>query len=459
MSFLYQSGERLNLLARAAAVKAPTTDGGTIDSAFPISGLYDGRPSVYTRYSVLSANSTVTFDLNLLQGGDGEQALDSSWTPYSDTGTPTISQSATSPYAGSNSIRIQLTVASGSHYAGTRRDVYFRAGEKLRLYHAGIVAAGTNVKVIVQDLETGLYLTSGGAWSATPQAAATHTTGGWTDGYVTFAVPDAETGGGLWQRLRISLEGSVASGTDVDVRVEAKIVPGWDTIVVLGHTMTPFVPLGFAYQALSGNNPGDAFSSLSDVGNWLKATDGAPYNPIPPTEWDQQAVWNKAQATRYERWVRFHLTRNDYNPSCAVGELLLIQAETLPTAYVDMLVSVTQEAIGQINAESAVGDPWVYNRTPVTRRRITLRYFSRSDPDTGDDPAERAARRVLLERPMAGRWPCLIIPYSFDRRMVIYGSAKESLTTEFDKNESKRRLEVEVREYPIPGLHHTLGTV
>ncbi len=458
MSFLYQSGEGLNLLARAAAVKAPTLSGGTIDSAFPISGLYDGRPSVFARYSVVAANHTVTFDLNLLQGGDGEVALDSAWTAYSDTGTPTISQYATAPYGGNNSIRIQLTAASGAHYAGVRRDIYFRAAEKLRLYHAGIVAAGTNVKVTIQNLETGLYLTSAGTWSGTPQAAATHTTGSWTDGYIALTVPDAEIGGGLWQRLRVSLEGTVAAGTDIDVRVEAKIVPGWDTVVVAGHTFTPAVPLGFEYQALSGNDPGDAWSSGSNVADWLK-TVATNSDPIPATEWDQQAVWNKAQTTRYERWVRFYLTRASYNPSCAVGEILLAQAEVLPVEYVDMLVSLGQEATGQVSEESGAGDPWVYNRTPVTRRRLTLRYFTASDPDTGDDAGERAARRLFLERPMGGRWPCLVIPYDFDRRLVIYGRAKEALTSEYDKNENKRRFEVEVVEYPIPGLHHTLGTV
>lgn len=456
MSFLYQSGEGLNLLARAAAVKTPTTGGGTIDSAFPISGLYDGRPSVYAKYSVVAANQTVTFDLNLLQGGDGEQALDSSWTPYSDTGTPTISQSATSPYAGSNSIRIQLTAASAWHCAGTWRDVYFRAGEKLRLYHAGIVAAGTNVKVIVKNLEMGLYLTSAGAWSGTPQAAATHTGASWTDGYLTFAVPDAETGGGLWQRLRISLEGTVASGTDVDVRVEAKIVPGWDTIVVLGHTMTPFVPLGFAYQALSGNNPADAFSSLSDVGSWLKATDGAPYNPIPPTEWDQQAVWNKAQATRYERWVRFYLTRASINPTCAVGELLLLQGETLPRNP-RLQLGESHQPTGQLRASSGAGDQWIYNRTPVVARKITLRYESGSPMATGVDAAERAARMLHVTRTCGGRWPTLVIPFEHDPRAVFYGHFSGEFAPAHEP--PMRSYEVTIEELPIPGLHHTLGTV
>jgi hypothetical protein len=143
MSCFYQSGEGMNLLARWAAIKAPALAHGTIDSAFPIGGLYDGKPSVYAKYSVLATGQSVTFDLNLLQGGDGEAALDASWVSYSDTGTPTISQRPTSPYAGTNSIRIQLTAASGAHHAGAYRDVYFRAGEKLRLYSASWPRART----------------------------------------------------------------------------------------------------------------------------------------------------------------------------------------------------------------------------------------------------------------------------------------------------------------------------
>ncbi len=456
MSFFYQSGEGLNLLARAAAAKVPALSGGTIDAAFPIAGLYDGRPSVYAKYSVLAANQSVTFDLNLLQGGDGEVALDSGWTSYADTGTPTISQSALGgAYAGTYSIRIELTATSGAHYAGTRRDVYFRAGEKLRLYHAGMVATGTDVKVIVQDLETGLYLTSGGAWSATPQAAATHATGSWTDGYVTFALPDAEGGGGLWQRLRVSLEGSVASGTTIDVRTEAKIVPGWDTVVILGHTFTPAVPLGLEYQTLSGSNPGDAWSSGTNVADWLKAV-AANSDPIPATEWDQQAVWNKAQATRYERWARCYLTRTSYNPACALGELILAQAETLPRNP-RLQLGVAHQAPGQLRSPSGAGDQWIYNRTPIISRRLVLRYESGSPMATGVDTTERAARLLHVTRTHGGRWPTLLIPYEHDPRAVFYGH----FTGEFasDHEPPLRTYEVTIEELPIPGLHHTLGTV
>lgn len=441
MSFYYQSGEGLNLLARAAAVKAPTTN-ATFDANFPIGALYDGRPSVYAKLGTLAAFRSVTFDLNLLQGGDAEVDFDSSWVSYSSTGTPTITRDPTLPCSGTYSHRIQLTVASGNHYAGKCRFLRFRAGEKLRLYHAGGGAVGTSVSILVYHIETGAYI-----------ASATHNIGNWTGGYVDFVMPSAEAGGGLWQRVQVFLQGNVTGGTTIDVGVEAKIVSGWDTVVMLGHTMTPAVGLLVAYQALTGNDPEDAWVADS-YPTWLKTVVSG---SIPDDEWDQQAVWNKSTTTRYERWVRFYLTRAAWNPTCAVGELILCQAETLARAP-RLQVSDAYEGTGQIRHESGAGDPWTYNRTAVPRHRITLRYQTADDPMPGPSADERAIRRMFSGRTHSGLYPVLVIPYgTHDSRAVIYGQTQSVFGVEHLPPE--RMMEVEILEYPIPGLHPGLFSV
>jgi hypothetical protein len=453
MSFYYQSGQGMNLLARAAAVKVPVA-GGTLDTNFGLANLYDGMPSAYAKWAVAAADSPVDWDMNLLPNGDGEDSDFSAWTVFQDTGAATLAQLATDPYSGTNSIRIQLSgVANGAHSAGGRAIVRLRAGEKARLYHAGWIATGTNVKVYLQNLETGLWLTSAGAWS-TSQAVATHTTAAWTDGYVTFTMPGVETGGGTWQRLQVTLEGNVAAGTAIDAKVEVVLVPGWDTIALFGHTFGPAMPLGFAYQALTGNNPGGSLAAETNVADWLKPT-AATSDPIPADEWNQAAVVNKAQTTRYERWIRFYVTRTSVvPPTVQAGELILCQAETLERRP-GLQVSGRRSATGQITLESGAGNPWVYNRTPLQRGKITLRWASESRSDMRYNALERAARYLFLERTQAGAFPVLVWPYSVDARAVYYGKPGNELGLEHDP--PLRSWEVEVQDYPIPGLHHTLS--
>jgi hypothetical protein len=458
MSWYYQSGEGLNLLARAAAVRTPGAAGGTIDPNYPLANLYNGRPSTYMRYSTPAANEYVIFDLNLLQGGDAEVALDASWVTYSDTGTPTIAQDSTAPYAGTYSHRIQLVVGAGDHYAGTTRQVKFRAGEKLRIYHSGKVTTGTSVMVIVQNNETGKYLTSAGAWQTAAAQVGLHTTGAWTDSYATFTMPTVEEGGGLWQTLRVYFQGNVTAGTTIDVRAEAKIVPGWDTVVLLGHTNTPVLPVRLGYAALSGDDPRDAYAGEAYVSDWVKTTGGAD-QVFAADEYDLSALWNKAATTRYERWIAVYLNAAaTYGATSAVGELILCQAETLARTP-RLQVSDSYEATGQIRQESGAGDPWTYNRTPVPRHKITLRYQTADSPEMpGPSADERAIRRMFSGRTHGGLWPVLVIPYgSHDSRAVIYGQTQSVFAVEHAPPE--RGMEVEVLEYPIPGLQPGLFSV
>src|SRR3989304_5449354 len=146
----YQSGEGLNLLARAAAVRAPTV-AGAFDTQFPVGNLYDGRPSKYARWTTTGTNLGLTFDLNLLPGGDGEIQADlDTWVLDSSYAGATITRNNSSPYSGTQSIRLLNTVPGGVHWVTGQRDIRVRAGEKLRVYPAGkIIAANNNVTVTV----------------------------------------------------------------------------------------------------------------------------------------------------------------------------------------------------------------------------------------------------------------------------------------------------------------------
>jgi hypothetical protein len=453
----YQSGEGLNLLARAAAVKVPSIIAGTIDPQFPVANLYDGRPSKYTRWSTVGAWAGVAFDLNLLAGGDGEDATAlATWTVTQDYGTGSVTQNASGPYSGTYSIRLYNSgMPAGAHWVNAAKELRFRAGEKLRVYHAGLkVTSNTTVVLTLQNLETGYYLQPDGSWNTFAGFAA-HVGSNYTDGYIDFAIPGFESGGAAWQRLRLIISAGTSSGTSIDTRAEVKIVPGWDTIVALGHTFTP-IPAGnlvFAYQTLSGNNPGDTFSGSTDYPPaWLKTTNGVAY-PFPDGELYQAGVWNKALLTRYERWVAFYVSQagGPVAPTTQLGELILCQAETLPRRP-RLQLTVAPEAAGQIRVESGAGDLWAYNRTPIPRNKLTLRYQTTSRMDTGDDAAARAARYLHVLRTHGGAKPTLVLPYTHDQGLVVYGHAATSIS--IDHQPPERNFEVEITDLPIPGLHH-----
>lgn len=452
MSFLYQSGEGLNLLARAAAVKAPTCSPAE-DDGYPLSHLFDGRPSHFFRHGTFATDGYVEVDMNLVPNGDGEDATIPAAYVLAGTGV-TLAQTASSPYSGSGSLQLQ-----GDGAISAAVTLRLRAGEKARVYHALRSECAHDLVLKVQNLETGLYLDDAGAWQSSPATTvADRSLASWGDGYVDFTMPDVEAAASFWQRLRLTV--ATADGTAAhDFRFELKVVVGWDLLVWLGHTGRPLVRRpGLEYLALSGNDPGDAWTAGSSTGlDWLKATPSTA-DPFPDAELFQQSLWNRLQTTRYERWIRLYTTRgSDEADPGAAGEIVLCQAETLPGTSVRPQVTAAFEATGQISMESGAGDPWVYNRTPVPRTRLELHYATPSDLDTADDAYERAARFVLLERPMAGVWPVVVVPYEFDRRMVVYGKAKESMITQYDREQRTRGFDVTVQAYPIPGLHPGLA--
>jgi len=437
MSFYYQSGEGMNLLARSAAVNVPIAVNGVIDANFPLANLPDGRPSSYMRYSTPADGEYITFDLNLLAYGDGEQ-IPVSYVWTATAGTIESSNSQTYGSGGSRALRVYNATAPSAY-----RDVRMRAGEAFRVYYAARGATGTST-IRVTNLATGLDLTTGPAWGS--GVLVSQATAAWADGYVTYVMPSAEAGGALWQTLRVTCAVSGAAG---DGYFEVKIVPGWDTIALLGHTNSPANPIRFSYAALTGNDPRDAYGGGANVSDWVKAVPAAA-EVFAGDEYNEGALWNKAATMRYERWVRFTLTQGVPLTS-ALGELILCQAETL-TSDLYTLTSISEEATmpGQVRLESGAGDVWAYNRTRYTRKRATLTFRSYSPPLTGNDPLLRTVQRIFLDRTAGGMYPALVIPYEHDPRTLYYGSAAASLAHTHESG--RKTYSVELVDWPIPSL-------
>jgi hypothetical protein len=440
MSFLYTSGEGMNILTRAAAVKALTCSPAE-DANFPVSNVCDGRPSAYFKPGSSASSAYVQADLNLVPDGDGEvTTLPSSWIAT----TGTLESSATQTYGagGTRSIRVYNATAPTGYC-----DVRMRAGEKFRVYYAAFGSTGT-ASLKFTNLETGLDLTTAPAWGSgnlvsTGSAA-------WSSGYTTYTMPTVEEAGGYWQRCRITLAVSGAAGNGF---FEVKVVPGWDTLAIFGHQSMVGSRATFAYQALSTNDPRDAWSSGTSVTAWTKSTSSTA-NPWPDTELTQPSIWNTCE-TRYERWVRYQMHGTLIPPGYgAIGELILCQSESV-ARNPRLQLSTSAAMPGQLRYETGAGDVWTYNRTANPAPRVTLRYATKSALATGDDSMYRAAYHLHVGRTHGGRWPTLVIPYENDPRLVVYGHMVNTL--EVDHTPPLRSFEVEIQQLPIPGLHHGLS--
>jgi hypothetical protein len=464
VSFYYQSGEGFNLLARAAAVNTPALASATADTNYPVANAYDGRPSHFAKIASLSGDPSLTFDLNLIYNGDAAGSTFTGWTgPTVTSGSGTLTQYSSSPYSGANSCRMNLTGGSaGANTIAASYPLRLRAGEKARLYYAGWIITGTNVKFWLVNQDNATTLTSGGAFSGWA-AAVTVTSTSWTSGYIDFTVPDAETGGGLWQRITLYVEANVTSGTTIDAKFEVKLVPGWDTVVVAGHSSSVSAREKLSYQALSANDPGDSFSSGTSPDSstaYVKAAGTAGQSYIfPATEYNEPVLWNKLSTTRYERWVRFTLF-SDVSawtalPMYGIGELILCQAETLPINP-RIQFSLAYGMTGQTRVDTGSGDQWVYNRAAIPQRRMTLRYATQSSKTTGADSSFRTISRHHIERTHGGAHYSLVIPYEHDSRMAIYGRMSGTLSLEHVPGQ--RTFEVEILESPMPSVSHLLAS-
>lgn len=163
MSMLYAAGQHANLLTRAASV---TLSPGA-DALFPAANLYDGRLSRPFKFSSNAANPSVTWDGNAVSGA--------------------------SP---------QTIVA--------------RAGERRRIKVAG------TANVSVQNLSTGKYLTSGGAWQTSSTNCLT------AAGELSYTVESMT----LCQAATVNLKITWSASTVTDW-------PRWNATIVFGHNLDP----------------------------------------------------------------------------------------------------------------------------------------------------------------------------------------------------------------------------
>lgn len=230
-------GDLANALERIITAPTPSP---TADTNFAVTALYDRIPSSAFRFGSLTADPTLTFDLNIVTNGDmvlNSGGNVSSWTE-ANTGTGDVTYDAT----GGESAGAGMKFVSGTGTAVAYQDITARAGERLS-WTVGLKGDGTRaVALRVFNRQTGKYWT-GSAWSATPTDLATRTTATFatSTGALTVESAPAYRPDLQLMTLRVTLQVTTASGTCY--ADNCYVWPSVDIVSVHGHNIDPVISL------------------------------------------------------------------------------------------------------------------------------------------------------------------------------------------------------------------------
>lgn len=239
MAFKVLAGPYLNHLTRA--VTAPTMSPSAL-STFPVTNAYDNRSSKAAIFGSAADDSTLTGDLNLIQGDFETSGEAATWTML---GVGTLASNGSDDYSGSASGL--LTIAGGGATdAIAYRDVTVRAGEELNLFGAAKKGTATNVYIRLRNRQTGNWLKgSDQTWNASSQNVLSVAGSGWetvsgTTAPITFTVESLELCQADTVTLRIYLWIAGASGHTG--RFDAlELWPSLNWCSVHGHNIPPFI--------------------------------------------------------------------------------------------------------------------------------------------------------------------------------------------------------------------------
>ena len=208
----------------------------TLETLFPDSHALSNELAELARFSDLTADASVIYDLNMLYdggfeiGSSGQAPLDTdpkgrlAW--QIESGTPTISQGVTA-HSGTNELRLNATDEAAFY------DIPVIAGNTYR-WDGWLYGGGTHsAQVEIINIDTGNYLNSAGSWVAAQAYIHTRATASWGQDTDTFTVESAPTGGDPNMTLRLRLTRS-STGTTAVYFDDLAIFPDVDTAALFG---------------------------------------------------------------------------------------------------------------------------------------------------------------------------------------------------------------------------------
>lgn len=392
-----------------------------IDADYPLAGLYDSRTSPVCQWDPAAAITAadVAVPLNVVQEGSFEVAA-AGWLVDAE-GTYTVD--ATDPKDGASSLK----AVSLGNATTARQQVTVNAGHWYEFMASTRGEAGvpSTARVAVMDLESGvdsnglgrLYLTSAGAWTATPTWLGTTAIYAWTDVAVRFQVPTLALWGRTTGKLLILLETSAGGTCYFDA---ISLAPAVDTVALVGHNLPSYATIGLYDTAdyTAGNLLGTV-AALQPVAFFRLTT--AVYHPIVSVA----ATWP-----------------TNFGPYRApfIAELYLGQSVELRTPRINQQTEWTEDQI-RLQARGHVS---TYRDVHYPQRNPTL---------TLDFPtlAERdAVRDEWMLATEFGSRPHLVLPSTGAHpTQCLFGVVEPSYTEDRDHQDLYYHSEYRVRELPI----------
>lgn len=228
---LYLAGELYNDIAQALSVSVSDEN-----SLFPKEQLYNGRIDEPAEFGSNGADRTVTVDMNIAENGGFETSTLDGWTDAS-TGTGAIAEETSNVNTGSNALNCD---GNSSGVGQAQRDYVVAAGKlyTIAVSLRGTAAASAVAKFRVYNVQTGNYLTSAGAWTATPTDLFTEATDTYDDESLEFTVESYATCQADKMSLRIICYCDDDGSAYFD---DIALYPTINFLGVFGHNIAPVV--------------------------------------------------------------------------------------------------------------------------------------------------------------------------------------------------------------------------
>ena len=372
MNMLVVVGDLANALERSITAPTPSP---AADTNFAVTALKDRIPSSAFRFGSLTADPTLTFDLNIVTNEDmvlNAGGNVSSWTE-ANTGTGNVTYDATGDEAGAPGMKF----VSGTGTAVAYQDITARAGEKVN-WTVALKGDGTRaVALRVFNRNTGKYWT-GSAWSATPTDLATRTTATFATSSGSFTIESAPAYRADLQlmTLRVTIQVATASGTCF--ADSCYLWPSVDFVSVHGHNIDPVISLELRRDS----------AAFGDAGT-LEATITAF-----PLEF-----YSSLGTIRDDRYWRVKFTGTN-SAAIYLGEVVLAQKLTLTRIF------KPPESIDYIDDQVRSGEVPIrsYRKMDHPRRLLDVEF-------NYDSAASfTQARDELVLRSRNGHHPMVVVP-------------------------------------------------
>jgi hypothetical protein len=412
----FVAGALLNFLEGAAAV----TPSATADTRFPITRLYDNLSSLIFAFGTLTTDPYVTVDLDRLGATGGFESFTGGgtgtpvgWTE-ADTGTGSVIQETSNTHSGSSAVAL----AGGASGVGLiYKDFTARAGQRFML-DVWLRGNGTQTaKCRVQNLTTGKYLTSGGAWQTASAEAASRTTASYAQTQLAFTVENWT----LCQASTVTIRVSVLCTENGTVYADDVCVyPTLNIVSVHGHNIAPL-------NTVELHSSTDAFSS-NDV---------------------TEATLTPLQG-RFYSYLSSPITKRYMRLKCVGTNPAIIYCAELLLSYIEQATQGPEWGVemrsveSQIRNESEAGDVTVHAREPHERMLLKLAFVAKSEA------AYKELRDEIVRRCRGGIYPMLIIPIDGED-IIVLGTLEDAweVRRQFITRWTNDDLAIAERPFPI----------